>query len=138
MPFNELPSLPYADGQKHNAQAATREAAEARQRYRAGKRYGNERRRINPSPLTMIFGSNAKENAMRICLTQAQKDEAAATAYKKTILAAMGAAEMTREALADKLGMSRATLRARLENTDTLTRGEDRRLRRVLRMEGTA
>ena len=86
----------------------------------------------------MFHTSNAKENAMRICLTQTQKDEAAAAAYRKTILAAIGAAEMTQEDLAVALGMSRATLRARLQNTDTLTRGEDRRLRRVLRMEGTA
>ena len=100
----------------------------------------------------MFHGSNEEENTMRtisagdrremmemrICLTDRQKDEAAATAYKKTILAAIGAAEMTQEDLAAALGMSRATLRARLNNTDTLTRGEDRLLRRVLRMEGTA
>ena len=83
-------------------------------------------------------GSNEEENAMRICLTDRQKERAAADAYRRTILAAIGAAEMTQEDLAVALGMSRATLRARLQNTDTLTRGEDRLLRRVLRMEGTA
>lgn len=75
---------------------------------------------------------------MRIKLTQAQKDEAEAAEYRKRILAAIGAAEMTKEDLAERMGMSRATLRARLRDTDTLTRGEDRRLRRVLRMEESA
>lgn len=75
---------------------------------------------------------------MRIKLTQAQKDEAAALAYRKSILSALGAAEMTKEDLARKMGISRATLRARLTDTDTLTRGEDRKLRRILRMEESA
>lgn len=74
---------------------------------------------------------------MRQALTQAQKDSAAAAAYRRTILAAMGEQETTQEDLARRMGMSRATLRARLRDTDSLTRGEDRMLRRLLRMEGT-
>lgn len=72
---------------------------------------------------------------MRQAFTRKQSDRMKAAAYRKAILAAMGEEEMTQEALAEKMGMARATLRARLRDTDTLTRGEDRRLRQILRME---
>jgi len=54
--------------------------------------------------------------------------------YIRSVRAAMAAAEVTRERLAEHLGMSRQTLRNRMANPETFTRGEDRRLRRFLGM----
>lgn len=72
---------------------------------------------------------------MRILLTDAQKYRAADEAYRKQIVAAMAAEDWTMEDLAHTMGISRNTLAARLKNTAKLTRGEDRILRRALRME---
>lgn len=62
----------------------------------------------------------------------ARMDQAADAEYRKDILMAMAVNGMTQDKLAAALGMSRNTLRARLRNPETLTRGEDRTLRRLL------
>jgi len=64
-----------------------------------------------------------------------KKEDAADEAYRKELRAAMAAADKTIEDLALELGMSRNTLASRLKDTSKITRGEDRRLRRALRME---
>lgn len=66
-----------------------------------------------------------------------RRDRAEDEAYRRKILMAMAAAEISQERLAAALNMSRNTLRSRIANPADLTRGEDRTLRRVLRMEGT-
>ena len=71
-------------------------------------------------------------------MTQMQKDRRADSRYRTQIVAAMKEWDISHDALADALGISRATLARRMKDTASFTRGEDRTLRRVLRMEETA
>ena len=64
-------------------------------------------------------------------------DREADVEYRRSILIAMAANQCTQARLASALGISRNTLAARLRNPETMTRGEDRTLRRFLGMEGT-
>ena len=74
---------------------------------------------------------------MRIMMwTQEQKDRADDAAYRDEIRVAMVRRRVNIEDLAKALGMSRNTMSARLRDTGKLTRDEDRRIRRFLRMEG--
>ena len=71
-------------------------------------------------------------------MTISVRDRRTDEAYARRIREAMGAAEVTKERLAEHLGMSRQTLRSRMANPETFTRGEDRELRRFLGMEERA
>ena len=64
-----------------------------------------------------------------------EKDRADDEKYRDGILGAMRLHGYTQDTLAKALGMSRNTLRARLQNTQTITRGEDRAIRRLLNMD---
>lgn len=85
----------------------------------------------------MFHTADNEENDMRICLTQRQKDMLADERYKGEILVAMQANGYTQASLAEALGMSRTTLRGRMLHPAQITRDEDRRLRRLLGMEGS-
>jgi len=64
-----------------------------------------------------------------------EKDRADDEKYRDGILGAMRLHGYTQDTLAKALGMSRNTLRSRLQNTQTITRGEDRAIRRLLNMD---
>lgn len=60
------------------------------------------------------------------------RDRADDEKYRDGILGAMRLHGYTQDTLAKALNMSRNTLRSRLRDTKTITRGEDRALRRLL------
>lgn len=61
-----------------------------------------------------------------------ERDRADDEKYRDGILGAMRLHGYTQETLAKALNMSRNTLRSRLRDTQTITRGEDRAIRRLL------
>ena len=65
------------------------------------------------------------------------RDRADDEKYRDGILGAMRLHGYTQETLAKALNMSRNTLRSRLRDTQTITRGEDRALRRLLNMDSS-